>query len=99
LLSRKDSKKLPTQRPIVSVGSCFLMDLRLSHQGMGNQTQTIRPILNMVYQQRWFADNKNFAKQAPLRVSDDEFAKIPEDLTYLFEWARQPGPDIQRREP
>lgn len=94
LVSRRDSPDLPRQVPIVPVGSCFLMDLRLSHQGLGNKTNRVRPIFNFVYQQPWFADNKNFQKQPPLRIPASQFEKIPEELRSLFAWVTQPGPDI-----
>ncbi len=94
LKSRRASAKLPQQVPIVPIGSCFLMDLRLSHAGLGNKTHRVRPILNMVYQQPWFADNKNFTKQAPIRIPRDEFRKIPGELRRLFGWTKQPGPDV-----
>ncbi len=95
-LSRPDSADLPRQLPIVDVGSCFLMDMRLSHAGLGNKTDQVRPILNMVYQQRWFADNKNFSKQPALTIPAGEYDKIPEEHRKLFAWAVQPGPDISR---
>ncbi len=94
LKSRRDSANMAKQVPVAPVGSCFLMDLRLSHAGLGNKTNRVRPILNMVYQQPWFADNKNFAKQPPLQIPRDEFKKIPEELRSLFRWATQPGPDV-----
>ena len=96
LMSRPDSANLPRQLPIVDVGSCFLMDMRLSHAGLGNKTDQVRPILNMVYQQRWFADNKNFSKQHALKIPAGEYEKIPEEHRKLFAWAVQPGPDISR---
>ena len=96
LVSRRESADLPRQVPIVPVGSCFLMDLRLSHQGLGNKTDQVRPILNMVYQQPWFADNKNYHKQPPLRIPSAEYERIPEKLRKLFTWAVQPGPQVNR---
>jgi tetratricopeptide (TPR) repeat protein len=88
------SDKLADQVPLVPAGSCFLMDLALSHQGMGNQTDQVRPIINMVYHRRWFADNKNFKKQPPLQIKSAEFAKIPKQHRQLFDWCIQPGPQV-----
>jgi len=92
-LSRSESAKLPTQTPIAPVGSCFFMDFALSHKGQGNRTERIRPILNMVYHQHWFTDNKNFRIQPPLRLQPAEYEKIPERYQSLFNWTQQPGVD------
>ncbi|NND89653.1 MAG: hypothetical protein HKN42_02220 [Granulosicoccus sp.] len=89
-LSRKQSAELGEQVPLVSTGSCFLMDLALSHKGQGNKTDSVRPIINMVYQQHWFADNKNFKLHPPLHVPAEEYDKIPGRYKSLFSWADQP---------
>ncbi len=94
LLSKRDSERVPAQLPMVPEGSCFLMDLRLSHRGLGNQTQTVRPILNMVYQRYWFSDSKNFQKHPPLQIPAAEYKKIPKEHKRLFAWGAQPGPRI-----
>lgn len=94
--SRKVSEKMPYQTPIVGEGGCFFMDLALSHKGQGNHTSQVRPIVNMVYSQRWFADNKNFKLQPPLQISSEEFARIPKNNRPLVDWAVQPGPRVNR---
>lgn len=96
LLSKPDSEHLPEQLPMAPVGSCFLMDMRLSHRGLGNHTERVRPIVNMVYQRYWFSDSRNFEKHPPLRVSAAEYKKIPERHRYLFAWGTQPGPQVNR---
>lgn len=88
------SEQLASQMPMVPLGSCFLMDLALSHQGLGNQTEQVRPIVNMVYHQHWFADNRNFRKQPPLQIESAEYDKIPTRHRRLFDWAIQPGPKV-----
>ncbi len=93
-LSQPDSLELPGQLPMVPLGSCFLMDLRLTHGGMANQTDRVRPIMNMVYQRYWFADSRNFAKHPPLRMSEDEYRRIPQQYRFLFDWGKQPGPQL-----
>ncbi len=95
-LSQPDSLALPDQLPMVPRGSCFLMDLRLTHGGMANQTDRVRPIMNMVYQRYWFADSRNFAKHPPLRVSAAEYQRIPQQHRFLFDWGTQPGPQVGR---
>lgn len=94
LLSKRDAERIPAQFPMVPEGSCFLMDLRLSHRGLGNQTQTVRPILNMVYQRYWFSDSRNFQKHPPLQIPAAEYEKIPREHKRLFAWGAQPGPRI-----
>lgn len=90
------SKRLPSQAPIVSAGSCFLMDLSLSHKGQGNHTDRVRPIVNMVYHQSWFNDNKNFKVQRPLHIPPEEFEQIPVEYRSLVDWAIQPGPQVNQ---
>ncbi len=80
--------------PILPVGSCFLMDLALSHKGQGNKTDNIRPILNMVYQQRWFTDRKNFLIQPSLRISPTDFEKIPRHHRSLVDWIFHPTANL-----
>lgn len=96
LLSQPDSIALPEQLPMVPLGSCFLMDMRLSHKGLANQTDRVRPIMNMVYQRYWFADSRNFEKHPPLRVSASEYKRIPKENRRLFDWGTQPGPQVKR---
>ncbi len=96
LLSQPDSLAMPDQLPMVPRGSCFLMDLRLTHGGMANQTQRVRPIMNMVYQRYWFTDSRNFAKHPPLRVPATDYERIPQQYRFLFDWGTQPGPQVGR---
>ena len=96
LLSKPEAERVPAQFPMVPEGSCFLMDLRLSHRGLRNQTQTVRPILNMVYQRYWFSDSRNFQKHPPLQIPAAEYRKIPREHRRLFEWGAQPGPRIRQ---
>lgn len=93
-LSRRASNKLDYQVPIVPAGSCYLMDLALTHKGQGNQTDQLRPIVNMVYHRSWFVDNKNFRNQPPLQIDSVEYRRIPKEHRYLFDWAIQPGAQV-----
>ncbi|MGQ7844753.1 phytanoyl-CoA dioxygenase family protein [Granulosicoccus sp. 3-233] len=90
-LSRRASNKLDYQVPIVPAGSCYLMDLALTHKGQGNRTDQLRPIVNMVYHRSWFVDNKNFRNQPPLQIDSVEYRRIPKEHRHLFDWAIQPG--------
>lgn len=90
---RSKSARMPVQTPIVPLGGCFLMDCALSHKGMANQTEQVRPIINMVYHRSWFIDSKNFAIQPPLQLSTEEFNKIPKQHRPLFQWTQSPRVD------
>jgi ectoine hydroxylase-related dioxygenase (phytanoyl-CoA dioxygenase family) len=70
------------------MGDCYLMDFRLSHCGMANQSGRPRTILYLVYSRSWFQDHENFSKQARLDISQAEYEKIPEQHCGLFANAR-----------
>lgn len=92
VISSDDSKHMRSQAPFVAVGSCYLMDYRLSHRGEPNRSNEVRPILSIMYQRPWFRDHVNFKKQPPFRIDQAEFDKVPDDLKRLFAWALQPTP-------
>ena len=72
--------------PVVPVGSCLLMDYRLYHQGRPNNSDLIRPLLYAVYQQPWFKDYKNHATVSFLKISDDDYLRIPTENRSLLAW-------------
>ena len=84
--SSKEAKKMLLEEPLVPLGSCFLMDYRLSHRGAGNHSNQIRPILSLVYQRPWFRDFVNYKKQKPLDIGQDALNKIPRAYSRLFDW-------------
>lgn len=77
---------MPHQDPLGPVGSCLLMDYRLTHQGLANRSNQVRPVLSMVYNRPWFRDAVNYKKQPPLAISTEEFSRIPESYRGLFQW-------------
>ena len=81
------AKTMPYQDPVIDVGSCFLMDFRLSHQGMANNSDKPRPITSVVYQRPWFRDYVNYGKQKPLDVESEAVANLPADLASMVDWA------------
>lgn len=85
--SSAQAKKMPYQDPTVDLGSCFLMDCRLSHCGRGNNSKDVRPITSLVYQRPWFRDPLNFKKQKPLDIDAESFDRVPENLQHLVSWA------------
>lgn len=94
--AHRTSERLPSQAPCMPLGSCFLMDLSLSHRGQGNRSDRVRPIVNMQYTQSWFVDNKNFRKQPSLQIGTEAYKRIPTEHRRLFDWATQPGAKVCR---
>lgn len=72
--------------PQVPVGSCFLMDYRILHQGTENRSQHVRPLLYLVYHRPWFKDYRNYKKQPFLIISKRQYQKIPECYRGMFAW-------------
>jgi len=87
--SLKESMKTPFQDPYSSKGSCLLMDYRLTHQGLANRTDQVRPILDIIYQRPWFRDIANYGQQDALILSDDNYNRIPAEHHNLFDWSRK----------
>ncbi|MFT6876295.1 MAG: hypothetical protein ACI9XK_003097 [Granulosicoccus sp.] len=81
----REAKKMEHQDPIVKKGSCFLMDLRLSHQGLANNSDGPRPIVSLDYQRPWFRDYMNFNKQEPLLIGDTDLESLPRRHRKLIE--------------
>ncbi len=81
-----DPATAPFVDPVVPIGSCFLSDYRLYHQGLANHSELIRPLLFSVFHQPWFKDYKNHASLPFLKISDAEYAKIPAEHRSLFSW-------------
>jgi hypothetical protein len=82
----EDAAKSPGFDPVVPVGSCLLMDYRLFHQGTANVSDQIRPMLFLTYHRPWFKDYRNHRSWPFLRISDEDYMKIPSDHRSLFEW-------------
>jgi tetratricopeptide (TPR) repeat protein len=76
--------QLGYQDPVVPVGSCLLNDYRCAHQGLGNRSDQVRPILTLVFHRRWFHDFKNYSQQPPLRMTDAAYARLPESMRPLL---------------
>jgi hypothetical protein len=92
-LTTPESRNLPTQSPLVDLGSCYLMDYRLTHYGQANQSEVPRPIINIVYQRAWFQDYMNFKKQPPIRVSSERFEALSDSQKELLAWTQHPSPN------
>lgn len=88
LLTNTEAKGQPLQEPDqVPLGSCYLMDSRLFHQGMANQSDITRPILSIVYQRPWYRDPENFKRQQPLIFANSGLSGLDPAVRKLTEWA------------
>ncbi|MGH9386851.1 MAG: phytanoyl-CoA dioxygenase family protein [Vicinamibacterales bacterium] len=79
-----DSAVLPRAR----LGSVYMMDYRLVHAGMGNRSDTTRPILYVIYSRPWFTDAENYTRQAKVSISPERLAAVPEAYRSLFAHVR-----------
>jgi len=81
-----EAAKMDFQDPLGPPGSCLLMDYRLSHQGLANRSQVVRPVLSLVYNRPWFRDAANYKKQVPVDLPAAEFERVPPQHQCLFDW-------------
>jgi tetratricopeptide (TPR) repeat protein len=88
-VSSKESRDMEHQDPYGPQGACLLMDYRLSHQGLANRSDRVRPVMSLVYSRPWFRDHVNYNKQQPLLLSDAEFEQIPDEHKSLLEWLKR----------
>ncbi len=89
LLPTEQAEAGGSQDPVVPLGSCLLTDYRCAHRGLGNRSDTVRPILTLIFNRPWFRDFKNYAQQPPLRITGDAYERLPEDLRALVAWWRE----------
>ena len=85
--------------PEAEIGDCLLMDWRLVHGGTANRSSNVRPILYLEYFRQWYRDVINSKRH--ILISADEYARIPEEKRYLFDWdladsIRNPGQNRER---
>lgn len=83
------AKKMEMQDPFVPLGSCLINDYRLSHHGLGNRSDKVRPILTIIYNRPWFRDYVNYSKQPPLRLGDQQYDRIPKNHRKMFSWWKE----------
>ena len=70
--------------PESALGSVYLMDYRLVHHGMANETTRPRPILYVAYARPWFTDARNFSGQSKLRMSPADRDAVPPEFRSVF---------------
>lgn len=69
------------------VGSCYLFDYRVLHSGIGNKSEHPRPLLYNIYTRPWFLDTKNYARQAPIHITEQQYDRLPLRYQKMFSWA------------
>jgi ectoine hydroxylase-related dioxygenase (phytanoyl-CoA dioxygenase family) len=72
---------------VADLGSCYLFDYRILHKGVGNKSDWPRPLLYNIYTRPWFSDTKNYARQAPIHIAEEEFDRLPIRDQKMFSWA------------
>lgn len=80
----EDAVSWPHQDPLVPLGSCLLVDYSIAHCGMGNQSDKVRPIMNLVYSRPWFRDYQNYLVQPPLKFSQHYIDNASEVIQKLL---------------
>ncbi|TDQ19391.1 phytanoyl-CoA dioxygenase PhyH [Algoriphagus boseongensis] len=70
--------------PELNLGACILMDYRLIHQGNGNNSDQLRPLLYCNYCAPWYIDQPNFIGKTHLILNDKNYELISEDFRRLF---------------
>lgn len=84
MLSSEKAKDQPHQTPVPPLGSCLLMDYRLTHRGMANRSQSVRPLLCIIFHRPWFKDFINYTKQDAIKITRQEYNRVPKKLKHLF---------------
>jgi len=77
---------LAHQDPEVPLGSCVLLDYSVAHLGIGNRSDQVRPILNLIYSRPWFRDCRNYHLQPPLKFAPGYLDSAPDTVHKLVEW-------------
>lgn len=85
---RMNDDKRPPAESILTVpflrGDAVLIDYRTLHSGLPNTSNTVRPILYLVYARQWFFDDANHAQRSPLDMSMEAFQALPDDMKPLL---------------
>ena len=72
------------QKPTTQLGDAYMMDYRVIHGGLANDSDVVRPILYLVYSRPWFRDGFNFSSQPSVQIGKKQRKKVPERWQGLF---------------
>ena len=80
-------------KPFLKKGDCYIMDYRLLHRGLANNSNDLRTIIFIRYALPWWRDIANFRrsitskeKALPIIITKNNLQNIPKDLKYLFRY-------------
>lgn len=90
LATSVDLDTLPTCDPYTLLGDCYLMDYRVFHQGLPNNSSQVRPIMYNIYTCPWYRDHRNYGRQKRLVISESELDNVPENSRKLLNWVLDP---------
>jgi ectoine hydroxylase-related dioxygenase (phytanoyl-CoA dioxygenase family) len=71
-------------KPTTQLGDAYMMDYRVIHGGLPNNSETVRPILYLVYSRPWFRDGFNFSSQPSVQIGKKQRKKVPQRWQGLF---------------
>ncbi len=90
----KDINSENSHKPYLKKGDCYLMDYRLFHRGMANNSKQKRAIIFIRYAFPWWRDVANFRRKVstknisrPMKINNKAYLKIPKKFRYLFRYA------------
>ena len=86
LVAKRRAEQMPSVDPVADLGDCLLVDYRLLHCGTANRSTAPRPILYNMYCRPWFRDSRNYRKQQRVRISREEYMRVPAQHRQLFDW-------------
>jgi ectoine hydroxylase-related dioxygenase (phytanoyl-CoA dioxygenase family) len=72
------------EKPTTKLGDAYMMDYRVIHGGLANNSDVVRPILYLVYSRPWFRDGFNFSSQPSVQIGKKQIRKAPERWRGLF---------------
>lgn len=78
----------PEQRPLLHLGDAIIFDYRTAHDGMENRSDTVRPLMSMIFHRVWFRDALNYVHQKAVMINEQEYQRVPEALQHIFRWAQ-----------
>lgn len=86
---KEDYAKIVPVEPAVPAGSVLMWDYLLPHAGTPNCSDQVRPLLYFTYSRPWFRDARNYGRQQPISLPDEEYAKMAKPARRLFDWSRE----------
>ena len=70
--------------PQMNAGDCLIMDYRLRHQGGGNSSDRLRPLVVMGYARPWYTDSVNYGIQDRLQIAPEVIDGLEDQYKGLF---------------